>query len=154
MAPAKTLDENSSTRHPESRENLDQTYENLDRDVREGVLDVPVVVKEDVHTPIFENNMQRLRFFEKLHLSVPIDLTAFYPGGSHTSIFALVQVKEGQNINEILTEGGRIIQHLRPVLRECHIRARIKVAWSSGYCSKNSRNVSWCCGISGQFTAS
>ena len=32
----------------------------------------------------------------------------------------MVQVKEGQNINEILTEGGRIIQKLRPVLRECH----------------------------------
>ena len=36
----------------------------------------------------------------------------------------MVQVKEGQNINEILTEGARIIQKLRPVLRECHTRAQ------------------------------
>ena len=36
----------------------------------------------------------------------------------------MVQVKEGQNINEILTEGGRIIKKLLPVLRECHTRAQ------------------------------
>ena len=123
LAPAKTLDENSTIRHLEPCENLDKTYENLDREVREAGLGAPVVVK-GVHTPIFEKNMQRLRFFEKLHLSVPTELIAFCPGGSHTSIFAVVQVKEGQNINEILTEGGRIIQKLRPVSRKCHTRAQ------------------------------
>ena len=101
-----------------------ETYENLDLYVREADLNVPVVVKECVHTPIFQNNTQRLRFFEKLHLSVPTDLIAFCSGGSHTSIFALVQVKKGRNINETLSEGGRIIQKLRPVLRECHTRAQ------------------------------
>ena len=58
---------------------------NLDWDVREAGLDVSVVVKEVVHTPIFEKNMQRLRFFENFYLSVPSDLIAFFPGGSHTS---------------------------------------------------------------------
>ena len=107
MAPANTLDENSSIRH-------------LERDVREASLSVPVILKKGVQTLIFENNMQRPRFFEKLHLSVPTDLIAFCPGGSHTSIFAVIQAKEGRNINETLTEGGRIMQKLRPVLRECH----------------------------------
>ena len=68
--------------------------------------------------------MQRLRFFEKLHLSVQIDLIAFCPGGSHTSIFAVIQVKEGRNINDILTEAGRFIQKLLPVLREHYTRAQ------------------------------
>ena len=77
LAPAKTLYENSSVRHQEPCENLDETYENLDWDVREAELGVPVVVKEGLHTPVIENNMQRLRFFEKLHLSVPTDLIAF-----------------------------------------------------------------------------
>ena len=54
-----------------------ETYKNLDLYMREAGLNVPVVVKECVHTPIFENNTQRLRFFEKLHLSVPTDLTHF-----------------------------------------------------------------------------
>ena len=81
-------------------------------------------MKKDVHIPIFENNMQRLRFFEKLHLSVPTDLVLFCLGGSHISVFAVVQVKKERNISEILTEGGRVIQKLRPVLRECHTRAQ------------------------------
>ena len=84
--------------------------------MREAGLGVPVVVKEDVHTLIFENNMQRLTFFTELHVSVPTD--------SHTSIFSGVQVQEGKNINEVLTEGGRIIQKIRPFLRECHTRAQ------------------------------
>ena len=53
-------------------------------------MDVPVVVKESVHTSMFQINMQRLRFFEKLYSSVSPDLIAFCPGGSPTSIFAVV----------------------------------------------------------------
>ena len=37
---------------------------------------VDVVVKEGVHIPILENNMRRVRFFEKLHLLVPTDFIA------------------------------------------------------------------------------
>ena len=72
----------------------------------------PVVVKEGVHTLIFESNMQRLRYFGKLHLSVPTDLNAFCAGGSHTLTLAVVQVKEMQNINETITKGDPIIQKL------------------------------------------
>ena len=63
LAPAKTLNENSSIRHLEPCENLDKTYENLYQDVKEAGLGVPVVVNKGVHTPIFKNNMQRPRFF-------------------------------------------------------------------------------------------
>ena len=72
----------------------------------------PVVVKEGVHTLIFESNMQRLRYFGKLHLSVPTDLNTFCAGGSHTLTLAVVQVKEMQNINETITKGDPIIQKL------------------------------------------
>ena len=102
MVPPKILDENLSIRHLFPCGNLDETYENVDWDVKEVGLGVPVVVNKGVHTLIFKNSMQRLRFFEKLHLSVPTDLITFCPGSSHTSIFALVQVKEGRNMNEIL----------------------------------------------------
>ena len=66
--------------------------------------------------------MQRLRYFGKLHLSVPTDLNTFCAGGSHTLTLAVVQVKEEQNINETITKGDPIIQKLWPVLRECHNR--------------------------------
>ena len=53
----------------------------------EVVLCVPVVVKEGAHTQIFKSKMQRLGFFEKLHLSILNNLIAFCSGGSYTSIF-------------------------------------------------------------------
>ena len=80
--------------------------------MREAGLGAPVVVKEGVHTLIFESNMQRLRYFGKLHLSVPTDLNTFCAGGSHTLTLAVVQVKEMQNINETITKGDPIIQKL------------------------------------------
>ena len=36
----------------------------------------------------------------------------------------MVQLKEERNINDILTEGGQIIQKLQPVLMECHTSAQ------------------------------
>ena len=80
--------------------------------MREAGFGVPVVVKEGVHTLIFESNIQRLRYFGKLHLSVPTDLNAFCAAGSHALTFAVVEVKEEQNINETITKEDPIIQKL------------------------------------------
>ena len=41
----------------------------------------------------------------------------------YLNIFGGFKLKKG-DINEILTEGGRITQKLRPVLRQCHTRAQ------------------------------
>ena len=104
MEPAKTLDGNSSIRHLKPHENLGKTFENLDVDVREAGLDVLVVVKKGFCTATFESNMQKLRLFENLDLFVPTDPIVFCSAGSHASTFVVVQVKDWQNINEILTE--------------------------------------------------
>ena len=48
--------------------------------------------------------MQKLRLFENLDLFVPTDPIVFCSDGSHASTFVVVQVKDWQNINEILTE--------------------------------------------------
>ena len=93
LTPAKTNDENSSIRHLEPFGNLDKTYENLDWDVREVGLVIPVVTSKSVNTLIFESNMQKLRFFEKVNSLVSTDPISFCPGGSHTSIFDMVQFK-------------------------------------------------------------
>lgn len=106
MEPAKTYDGNSSIRHLNLKphENLGKTFENLDVDVREAGLDVLVVMKKGFCTATFESNMQKLRLFENLDLFVPTDSIVFCSGGSHASTFVVVQVKDWQNINEILTE--------------------------------------------------
>ena len=84
----------------------------------------PIVFIENEHTGPFENNMRRLRYFENMNLTVPIDIVRFCPGGSHCTIFALVQVGENRDEKTMLTEGGRVLQKLRPQMRECHTRAQ------------------------------
>ena len=66
--------------------------------------------------------MQRLRFIEDLKLSVAIDLHRFCPGGSHTTVFCLVQVPEHRNENEKLTHSARTLAQIKPLLPEYHTR--------------------------------
>ena len=86
LAPAKLLNENSC-------ENLDETYKNLDRDVREMGLSAPVVVKEGIHTSIFENNTQTDCMF----------YLVTYAFQSESTLYSCLNVKEllAQNRREI-----------------------------------------------------
>ena len=92
LKPARTLNGNSTIEHKEPCEVLDEQYAKIDESVRDAGMHNPIVFIENEHTGPFENNMQRLRYFENMNLTVPIDIVRFCPGGSHCTIFALVQV--------------------------------------------------------------
>lgn len=85
----------------------------------------PVVFSESDHLLTqFESNEQRFRFIENIHLSVPIDLIRYNPGGSCITTLCLTQVPESRSEHEILTQGARFLQEVRPHLKEFHTRAQ------------------------------
>lgn len=55
----------------------------------------------------FQSNLQRYRFFSELHLTVPIDIFRFCPGGSVVSSVCVVPAIEKRSEQEILVDGAR-----------------------------------------------
>ena len=69
---------------------LKEEYRLLDRVMKDNAEMTPVVFDETVHikTP-FQTNKQRFSFVRNLHLTVPIDIIRFSPGGvcSHNNLY-------------------------------------------------------------------
>ena len=59
-----------------------------------------------------------------MKLSVPIDILRFCPGGSCVTVTCILQVKEGKNSLEVLTDGANMSSKSKPMLREYHTRAQ------------------------------
>ena len=88
----------------------------LDKAVQNAGENVPVLFDESVHLKSpFESNLQRFRFFQELHLSVPVDILRF------------VHVNENRPQSQLLTDGAQLLQKVRPVLKEYHTRCQRQV---------------------------
>ena len=77
--------------------------------------------------------LQRFRFFQELHLSVPGDILHCSPGGSTICAACLVHVNENRPQSQLLTDRAQLLQKVRPVLEEyctrCHqqvFKAKLK----------------------------
>ena len=127
LTPAKSIDQNATVEHREPCKNVDEKYGRIENCVLGAGINEPVILLEQEHTPYFDNSKQRLRFYEDLHLSVPVDLFTFCPGGSRTSVFAVVQIADKRSMNEMMTESARMLQKLRPNFKEVHTRAQKNV---------------------------
>ena len=57
-------------------------------------------------------------------MTVPIDIVRFSPGGSVVTTLCIQRVPEGRSEAEILVEGARLLQRVRPHLLERHTRAQ------------------------------
>ena len=87
----------------------------------------PVVFDEDKHLEKpFERPLHRYRYFANLQLSLPIDIIRFCPGGSFITIACINKVSEGRSEGEILIQGARLMQKVRPQLKEFHTCAQKK----------------------------
>ena len=105
-----------------------EKYLLLDKAVQNAGENVPVLFDESVHLKSpFENNLQRFRFFQELHLSVPVDILRFSPGGSTISTACFVHVNENRPQSQLLTDGAQLLQKVRPVLKEYHTRCQRQV---------------------------
>ena len=87
----------------------------------------PVVFDEQLHLEKnFDTPLQRLRYFENLQLSVPVDVIKYYHGGGVVTIYCIVKVKEDRSEGQKMSEVLSIMSKIKPVLPEYHTRSMKK----------------------------
>ena len=119
--PVRTIDKEATVEHRQKTPFLRKNYSQLDQAVKEA--DSFVIFDEDLHAPTpFETNDKRYQYFRNLQLSMPIDIVRFSPGGSVVSTVCIMKVTENRTEAQILTEGARFLQRVRPHLKEFHTR--------------------------------
>ena len=85
----------------------------------------PVFFDEKSHLENpFENYMQRMRFFQDMHLSCPIDLFRYCPGGSAVTIVFVTKVPSTRPKNIELAHSIKVVQSVIDQLPEYHTRAQ------------------------------
>ena len=123
--PVRTIGEDATIEHrkPCNILALKEEYKLLDSIIK--YTSTPLIFDETLHikTP-FETNKQRFKFVQNLHLTVPIDIVRFSPGGSVVTTLYIQRVPEGRSEAEILVESARLLQRVRPYLLERHTGAQ------------------------------
>lgn len=124
--PARTVDKDATLEHRQKCAfGIKPAYQLLENAVKLAGKSVPVMFDEFIHTENpFSSNDQRFRFFKNLQLSMPVDVIKYSPGGSCFSTVCLVHVPEARSEAEILTQGARFLQQIKPKLKEFHTRAQ------------------------------
>lgn len=137
----KTAQENQSKLYPvrtiDKEATIEHRYGNLSGQIREKYVEIneavtsagimaPVVFDEYKHLDKpFGSNLERFRYFQDLQLKCPVDIIRFSPSGSSVSTVCIVQVSNQNRSNaEMLTQGARLLQTVRPNLKEYHTRAQ------------------------------
>lgn len=123
--PVRTIDEQATLEHRNSSLGVKEKYKLLDNVMVASDLLSPVMFDEYVHVENpFETPSQRHRYFADLQLSVPVDLIRFCPGGSVVTTHCIIKVPEKRSEGQILTDGARLLQKVRPELKVFHTRAQ------------------------------
>ena len=82
-----------------------------------------VFFDEGKHLSIpFQHNVQRLRYFQNMHLSVPVDMYKYCPGGGIATIVFVTKVREHSSQADLLIRSVRVIGTVKDKLPEYHTR--------------------------------
>lgn len=125
--PVRTISEDATVEHrnPCNELGLREEYQTLDSAVKECEIGTPLVFDESVHIKApFLSNQQRYTFVKNLHLTVPIDIIRFSPGGSVVTTLCISQVPNERSEADMLVQGARLLQKNRLNLLERHSRAQ------------------------------
>lgn len=123
--PVRTIGEHTTVENRQAGETVKDKYLLLDQAVIEAGLSTPVHFDEANHlAKPFENATERFRFFKELQLTVSVDILRYCPGGAYLTTVCIVQVPNGRSESEILIDGARLLQRIRPQLKEFHTRAQ------------------------------
>lgn len=108
--PCRTVDQNASVYHCSKSVLLSvvkEKYKLLDKVVTRVGVGNPVLFDEDLHIDIpFQNCMQRFRFFEKLQLSVSVDVIKYNPGGGVGTTYIISQAPENRSEPQMMTDAA------------------------------------------------
>lgn len=88
----------------------------------------PVVFDESAHikTPV-QTKKERFSFIQNLHFTVPVGIIRWSPGGSVVTTLCISRIAADHSEPEILIDGARLLQKVRPHLSERHTRAQRKL---------------------------
>ena len=128
--PVRTIGEDATVGHRKSCNELSlrEEYKTLDSVVKACEIGTPVVFDESIHiNEPFQSNEQRYKFVKNLHLTIPIDIIRFSPGGSVITTLCISQVSNERSEADMLVQGARLLQKVRPKLLERHTRAQRRV---------------------------
>ena len=116
--------ESVTVQHRNPCTQVNEVYQKLDLVLQDTNLLEPIHFDEETHlaTP-FTNAVQRLRYFENLHLTVPVDLVKYSPGGSYTTVCILYRVDPSRSKDQEMTQSSQVVARLEPQLPEFHTRA-------------------------------
>ena len=104
--PARSID-GTSIEYRSCTKHVEPQYSLLD-DIMQGTTD-PVFFDEIKQLQaLFTNNTQRFRFLKNMHLTVPIDLYRYCPGGGHVTTCILQKVAENRTQSQLLSSGAAV----------------------------------------------
>lgn len=119
--PVRMLVDNVNVQHRHAVSTLKDCYRGLDETINQANYLEPVSINDFM--PEFDNGTQRYRFFENLHLNVPVDMLKYAPGGSHMALGFVWKVAEKRTAEQEKTETVQIYEQLRAELPQFHTRA-------------------------------
>lgn len=125
--PARTIAGDATIEHRQSVARPNKQYMKLDSVLKEAQVGDPVYFNEDEHTiePLKDSG-QKFKFLQDLHVSVPLDLIKFSPGGSSTTVVLFCKTQANRTEADMLIQGARFMQQARSNMVEFHTRAMKK----------------------------
>lgn len=118
LVPVRQLSEHVVLEHRPSVLNVKNCYTNINDIMNKSELLTPVHCTEQ-----FSSSSERYRFIQGLHLSVPVDILRYSPGGSHMTVFYLCRVQEKRTSDEEKTQAVQFYERVRENLPVFHTRA-------------------------------
>ena len=101
--------------------NIHERYKTIDNIMKDSELSAPVECQEE-----FSSSVARYRFFKDIHLSVPIEMLRYSPGGSHVTVVFLFHVKNNRSAEET-TQAVHFYEKVRSKLPVFHTREMKKL---------------------------
>ena len=103
-------------------QNLKDAYVLLDKSVRASA-GQPVFFDENLHVKTgFRSNVERFRFYENVHLTMPVLILKYAPGGSHFTTVCFLEIEEGHSELQKQTDCARFFASVMPKLPVFHTR--------------------------------
>lgn len=122
--PVRQVGDSCTLSHRPSATEVNPRYAVLDNVVssREPYQYIMFDESSHISNPFKDYNV-KYYFFEKLQLSIPVDMLQYSPGGPGGSVVVLWRTpEERDSVNEVLNMSLKVVENVKPLLPEYHTR--------------------------------